>query len=122
MERAVCRAASLSDWAPMAETRTLRTETTGRYLVERGPAGAPLLVGFHGYGQNAEMLLDDLRHIPGAEAWTLVSIQALHRFYDRKTGEVVASWMTSQDREAAISPSLKAFMSPDSGGTGSLRK
>ncbi|HZU52703.1 MAG TPA: dienelactone hydrolase family protein [Holophagaceae bacterium] len=90
----------------MTEIRTLRTETTGRYLVERGPVpNAPLLVGFHGYGQNAETLLDDLRRIPGAEAWTLVSVQALHRFYSRSQ-HVVASWMTSQDREAAIADNL----------------
>ena len=89
----------------MTEIRTLRTETTGRYLVEPGPAGAPLLMGLHGYGQNAEALLEALRGIPGAERWTLVSVQALHRFYNR-TQEVVASWMTNQDREAAIVDNL----------------
>lgn len=90
----------------MSETRTLRTETTGRYLVERGPAGSPLLVGFHGYGQNADIMLADLKRIPGSEAWTLVAIQALHRFYNTKTGEVIASWMTSQDRDQAIQDNL----------------
>ena len=90
----------------MAETRTLRTDTVGRYLVEPGPAlDAPLLVGFHGYGQSAEHLLDALRGIPGAERWTLVSVQGLHRFYN-KTQEVVASWMTSQDRDQAIVDNL----------------
>jgi predicted esterase len=89
----------------MTETRTLRTDTTGRYLVEPGPADAPLLVGFHGYGQNAEVLLEALRRIPGAEGWTLVSVQALHPFYSRSQS-VVASWMTSQDREAAIADNL----------------
>lgn len=90
----------------MAETRTLRTETLGRYLVEPGPAlDAPLLVGFHGYGQNAEHLLDALRSIPGAGRWTLVSVQGLHRFYN-KAQEIVASWMTSQDREQAIGDNL----------------
>jgi predicted esterase len=90
----------------MTEIRTLRTETTGRYLVEGASVPhAPLLVGFHGYGQNAEALLDDLRRIPGAEAWTLVSVQALHRFYNR-SHHVVASWMTSQDRELAIADNL----------------
>lgn len=89
----------------MTETRTLRTETTGRYLVEPGPADAPLLMGFHGYGQNAEALMEALRRIPGADRWTLVSVQALHRFYSRSQS-VVASWMTSQDREAAIADNL----------------
>jgi predicted esterase len=94
----------------MTETRLLSTATTGRYLVE--PASRPsgvdnlLLVGFHGYGQNAEHLLAELRRIPGAAAWTLVAIQALHRFYSAKTREVVGSWMTSLDREQAIQDNL----------------
>ena len=46
-----------------------------------------------------------MRSIPGAEHWTLISVQALHRFYSRSQS-VVASWMTSQDREAAITDNL----------------
>jgi len=91
----------------MTETHIISTLTTGRYLVEPGPeVGAPLLVGFHGYGQRAEELLDELRRLPGAQAWTLVSIQALHRFYSAKTREVVGSWMTSLDRDQAIDNNL----------------
>ena len=87
----------------MTETRLLSTATTGRYLVEPASRpGAPLLVGFHGYAQRAEHLLEDLRRLPGAADWTLVSVQALHPFYSPKTREVVASWMTSQDRDQAI--------------------
>lgn len=87
----------------MIETRLLSTTITGRYVVEpaRQP-GAPLLVGFHGYGQRAEHLLEELRRIPGAAAWTLVAVQALHRFYGMGTREVVGSWMTSLDRDQAI--------------------
>lgn len=96
--------------AAMTETRLLSTATLGRYLVEPAGAdsgaGAPLLVGFHGYGQNAEQLLQDLRRIPGATGWTLVAVQALHRFYNTKTQEVVGSWMTSLDREQAIEDNL----------------
>jgi predicted esterase len=86
--------------------RTLPATTLGRYLLE-GPDGvfgaeAPLLVGFHGYGENAEKHLDALRRIPGREGWRRAAIQALHRFYNLKTREVVGSWMTSLDREQAI--------------------
>ncbi len=35
-----------------------------------------------------------------------MSIQALHRFYERRTDRVVASWMTRQDRESAIADNL----------------
>lgn len=94
----------------MTEVRTLRTPTVGRYLVEpaslASEASAPLLVGFHGYGQHAEHLLQELRRIPGASGWTLVAVQALHRFYSAKTQEVVGSWMTSLDREQAIEDNL----------------
>ena len=91
----------------MIETRLLSTPTTGRYLVEPAPGpGTPLLVGFHGYGQRAEHLLEDLRRIPGAAGWTLVAVQALHRFYNARTQEVVGSWMTSLDRDRAIADNL----------------
>ena len=36
----------------------------------------------------------------------LVSVQGLHRFYQRRTNEVIASWMTRQDRELAIADNL----------------
>lgn len=83
---------------------TISTPTTGRYLVSAPPdrARAPLLVGFHGYGENAGLLLEQVMQVPGAERWLLVSVQALHRFYNTKTGVVVASWMTREDREATI--------------------
>jgi len=87
----------------MTLTRLIPTPTTGRYLLEpTTQAGAPFLVGFHGYAQRAEDLLADLRRIPGAAGWNLVSVQALHRFYSPKTRDVVGSWMTSLDRDQAV--------------------
>jgi predicted esterase len=62
---------------------------------------APLLVGFHGYGENGEGFLESLERIPGAASWHLVSVQGLHPFYTRD-GRVVAGWMTRFDRELAI--------------------
>jgi len=84
--------------------RTIATTTHGRYLVVPPAAAgpAPLLVGFHGYAEGAEAQLARTRAIPGADAWRLVAIQGLHRFYQRRASEVVASWMTRQDRELAI--------------------
>src|SRR5438128_1433642 len=82
--------------------------THGRYLVvppqSSGPV--PVLVGFHGYGETAGTQLDRLRAIPGSEEWLVVSIQGLHRYYQRRTNEVVASWMTRQDRELAIADNV----------------
>ena len=75
----------------------------GRVLVDDAPGGGDaLLVGFHGYGENAERHLELLRRIPRAPRWRLAAVQALHPFYNTKTGDVVGSWMTKQDREQAI--------------------
>jgi predicted esterase len=88
--------------------RTIDATTHGRYLVEPAEGGspAPLLVGFHGYAEPADAQLDRLRTIDGLTAWTVVSIQGLNRFYQRRSEQVVASWMTRQDRELAIADNL----------------
>jgi predicted esterase len=87
---------------------TIATTTHGRYLVAvpSGPGPWPLLVGFHGYAENAERHLEQLRSIPGAERWRLVAIQGLHRVYNTKTQEVVAGWMTREDRDLAIADNV----------------
>ncbi len=91
---------------PRTLTRVLPTRTLGRYLIEDRAGSLPLLVGFHGYGENAEVHLDQLRRLPGAERFRVAAVQALHRFYNTKTGEVVGSWMTKLDREQAIADNL----------------
>ena len=66
--------------------RAIAAATHGRYLVAPAAGGgpAPLLIGFHGYGEPAEAQLDRLRAIPGVERWTVVAIQGLHRFYQQE--------------------------------------
>jgi predicted esterase len=86
----------------MAGEYSIETTTHGRYLVDGAGPGKPLLVGFHGYGESAETELNRLASIPGSDRWTIVAIQGLHRFYRRRSNEVVASWMTRQDRLLAI--------------------
>ena len=89
-------------------TLSVATGTHGRVLIE-DPAGEPagLLVLFHGYGQNAERMLDDVRLIPGAASWRLASVQALHQFYARDSTTVLGSWMTRQDRDLAIADNIE---------------
>jgi predicted esterase len=88
---------------------SIETSTHGRVLVRDAAVSSssrPWLVGFHGYGQNAEDMLAELERIPGSDAWHLVSIQALHRFYARNEERVIASWMTRQDRGGAIADNI----------------
>ena len=84
------------------------TLTHGRILVRdaRVAARRGILVGFHGYMENARVQMERLAAIPGGAAWTLVSIQGLHRFYRGRTEDVVASWMTREDRDEAIADNL----------------
>lgn len=94
--------------APEAIVRRVETATHGRILlaVPAGGGPFPLVAGFHGYGENAAKSLAALRALPGADRWALCAVQGLHRFYERKSGEVVAGWMTSEDRELAIADNV----------------
>lgn len=87
-------------------TRTIATRTHGRYLVEIPEHSRATLVGFHGYKENAAIQMDVLRHIAGDRSVGLISIQGLHRFYSRGS-DVVASWMTKEDREQAITDNVE---------------
>lgn len=76
----------------------------GRVLVEpgEGTEASALVVGFHGYGEGADEMMETLRRLRGESGWCLAAIQALHPFYRRSDGGVVTSWMTKLDRERAI--------------------
>ena len=86
---------------------TIEARTHGRYLVDKpeGDGPFPVLVGFHGYSEGAERMLEELRRVRSERPWLLVSIQALSRFYSRAS-TVVASWMTREDRELAIEDNI----------------
>jgi predicted esterase len=86
------------------QTHTIATSVHGRYLYEERGAER-LLVGFHGYAEDAATHLAELSQIPGIERWSVVAIQALHPFYTR-SGAIVGSWMTSLDRELAIADNI----------------
>ena len=84
---------------------TITTQTHGRYLVRDGPPDR-LLLGFHGYAQNADIHMADLETIPGIGEWTVVAVQALNRFYMGRSTETSACWMTRQDRELVIGDNI----------------
>jgi predicted esterase len=86
------------------------TTVHGQYIVESAAPESeplPLLVGFHGYGETAEVHLAALNRMPGIAGWRRCAIRGLHSFYRAKTGEVVASWMTSFNRERAIEDNIR---------------
>src|SRR5262249_3897863 len=86
--------------------QTISAATHGRYLVVPAESPSPLLVGFHGYAEPVDLQIERLRAIAGSERWTLVAVQGLHRFYLGRRQDVVASWMTRQDRELTIADNL----------------
>lgn len=96
------------------QLRHQATPVTGRYWFEPAQepdadGRAPLLVGCHGYGETARDHLRQLQRIPGAAGWHLVAVEALHPFYKGRTGEVVRSWMTREDREFFIADNVVYF-------------
>lgn len=86
---------------------SIETPTHGRVLVREGASPTAAVLGFHGYMENAEIQMDRLVALPGADAWTLISIQGLHRFYRGRSEEVVAGWMTRQDRDDMIGDNIE---------------
>jgi predicted esterase len=86
-------------------TLLVSTPVHGRCLV-RNRSLESLLIGFHGYAENAERHLAELDRIPGIETWSVAAVQALHPFYNSRTNEVVANWMTRQNRDEAIADNI----------------
>ena len=96
---------------PRGEPQMILVPATvhGRVLIEPDEGAAVssgVLAGFHGYAQTAGDMMQELNRIPGASEWTRVSIQALNRFYIRGDAQVVANWMTREDREQAIADNI----------------
>jgi len=91
-----------------AVVRHVETPTHGRYLVASPESAGPwpMLIGFHGYGEQAATHMDALARIPGVDRWLVAAVQALHPFYTRDQ-RVVANWMTREDRELAIADNLE---------------
>jgi predicted esterase len=92
----------------MTLDRSIPTSMHGHYLVEvpDSPGPFPLLAGFHGYAENASVQLERMRTIPGSSRCLMVAVQGLHRFYRQSNRDVIASWMTRQDRDLMIADNI----------------
>lgn len=86
---------------------TIATTAHGLYLESAPPDGPPagMLVGFHGQGETAAVQMAHMEAVRAGRPWHLVSVQGLNRYYTRK-GDVVAAWMTRDDRELAIADNI----------------
>ena len=89
------------------KTLNLATTIHGRVLVREAADPVAVVVGFHGYMESAEIQMQRLEALPGSERWTLIAVQGLHRFYKGRSQEVVAGWMTRQDREDMIADNIE---------------
>lgn len=89
------------------DIHTIAVTTHGRYLTSAPAAVTPTLtlVGFHGQSETAAVQMAHLERIRGDRSWLLVSVQGLHRYYTRR-GDIVAAWMTREDRELAIADNI----------------
>ena len=83
---------------------SIPTPTHGRVLVDGPEDATRVLIGCHGYAQNAAILLKDLNGIPGIDGWRRVSVQALSRFYTRGDEAVVAAVTPALVEERAHDP------------------
>jgi predicted esterase len=80
------------------------TPRTVRYysLVNNELPVSRVLFVLHGYGMSARRFLEQFEHVL-APGMMIVAPEGLSRFYRKgHSGEVVASWMTSDDRETEI--------------------
>ena len=84
------------------EVRHLKVEKTARYYTLGKYENCKVFYfALHGYGQQAERLIKKFDQLP--EDSFVVAPEALSRFYwDEKSGQTGASWMTKDDREFEI--------------------
>ena len=98
----------MSDISAAPLLRHAPAQVHGRYFV-RPPRSLPAgfwLVGFHGQGQTADEFLQSIERIPRGPGWLVASVQGLNRHHIGRTQRIVATWMTSQDRELAIADNV----------------
>src|SRR5829696_769203 len=85
----------------------IATRIHGRILVRDTADAAAVIAGFHGYMENADIQMARLEALPDSGRAVLISVQGLHRFYRGRGEEVVAGWMTRQDRDAMIADNIE---------------
>lgn len=84
------------------EIKHIKVEKTARYYSLGNSQNCRIFYfALHGYGQQAERLIKKFDQLP--QDCFIVAPEALSRFYwDEKSGQTGASWMTKDDREFEI--------------------
>ena len=80
----------------------------GRYFVRPSTAlgKPPWFVGFHGQAQTGAAIFAPLARTASDPRWLVASVQGLNRYYTGRGRDVVANWMTREDREFAIADNI----------------
>ncbi len=86
---------------------SIETRTHGRVLVREVADPDAVIIGFHGYTENADIQMNRLAALPRSNRWTLIAVQGLHRFYRGESRTVIASWMTREDRDDMIADNIE---------------
>lgn len=85
----------------MTQRHQITVDKTARFFSSGDPYSDTLIYVLHGYGQNARFFIDKFQKL--SNNCFIVAPEGLHRFYwEGMSGRVVASWMTSEDREDDI--------------------
>lgn len=102
--------------SPESVLRTTTIERTVRYVLSPRIADDiprqidDLWLLFHGYAQTAPEFFDAAGPLLDASGFDAIAPEGPSRFYARSgRGDVVASWMTSVEREAEIAEYLRFF-------------
>lgn len=85
------------------QVHNIQVERTARYFSSERPASCrEIVLALHGYAQSAAAFALEVSPALRSDQW-LVAPEGLSRFYRRGVyGDVVASWMTREDRESEI--------------------
>ncbi len=90
------------------EANHIKVEKTAHFytMAQPGPNIDRIIFAFHGYGQAARNFVHKFDGLDDGKTWVICP-EGLHRFYWKGfTGDVVASWMTKQDRELDIEDNM----------------
>lgn len=90
-----------------SEKHILSTNKSARVFTQGSKDAPTFILALHGYGESAESFIENFKDLSPGEFY-IVCPEGLSRFYWKDfSGKVVASWMTSADRDLEIDDYLE---------------